>query len=108
MTTIPPFAQIIIDAWPEQPSEAAKQKLIDWLKAGIANQQQDVHFEQDGQRGACATFEQDGQRWTVGITRRRGQRQSGSYWKIFVIEPKTHVPDPDTMAFVARSLAGVK
>ncbi|MCB0197482.1 MAG: hypothetical protein KDJ65_36385 [Anaerolineae bacterium] len=103
-----PFVQTVIDAWPEQPSEATKQRLVDWLKAG---QQPGVCFVRDGQRGASATFEQDGQRWTVGVTRRRNKRSGDSYWRVFVIKPKAPVTDLKIAAFAvaaAKRLVGVE
>ena len=103
-----PFVQAVIDAWPEQPSEAAKQRLVDWLKAG---QQPGVCFVRDGQRGASATFEQDGQRWTVGVSRNRSGERDGDYWKVFVIKPKVYTPDIEAVTFAyqaAKRLVGVQ
>ena len=118
MNNIPPIAQSIIQAWPEQPSEAAKQQLIDWLKTGLANQQRRIPtlgicFEKSKiRRGISATFYQGRERWTIGITRRRpGENQGDNYWRVFVIKPKTHTPDPEMVEFTtasARRLAGVE
>ena len=117
MNNIPPITQPIINAWPEQPSEAAKQQLIDWLKSGLANQRRGILapgivFTQDGQRGIQAIFGQGRDRYTVGVTRRHyAEHQHGDYWKVFVIKPKSHIPDPEMVEFAtasARRLAGVE
>ena len=116
-TLIPPIAQTIIQAWPEQPSLNTKKLLIDWLKAGLARQRRGfpipgIVFTQDGQRGIQAIFGQGRDRHTVGVSRRHyAEHQHGDYWKVFVITPKPYTPDPEMVKFAtasAKRLAGVE